>query len=105
MKQQVEMAKMEQKERELELKDKINERDNEVLIILKTMELNASKDDGGIKEPSEKEKEELRLKIKELDRRFNLDKEKLEFEKTKHKEDNDLKNKISIRQHANRNKQ
>lgn len=39
---------------------------------------------------------------RQFDEKLRLDKEKLDFEKTKHKEDNALKDKISLRQQRNR---
>ena len=41
--------------------------------------------------------------IKEFDAKLKLDREKFEFEKRKHSEDNALKDKISKRQSMNKN--
>lgn len=97
------IAQMEisQKQAELEQKEQANIRDNEVKLMIASMQV--EKDSDGIKEPefSEESKANLREKIREFDEKLKLEKEKLEFEKRKHKEDNILKEKISKRSKVN----
>lgn len=97
------IAQMEisQKQAELEQKEQANIRDNEVKLMIASMQV--EKDSDGIKEPefSEESKANLKEKIREFDEKLKLEKEKLEFEKRKHKEDNILKDKISKRSKVN----
>ena len=97
------IAQMEisQKQAELEQKEQANIRDNEVKLMIASMQV--EKDSDGIKEPefSEESKANLKEKIREFDEKLKLEKEKLEFEKRKHKEDNILKEKISKRSKVN----
>lgn len=97
------IAQMEisQKQVELEQKEQANIRDNEVKLMIASMQV--EKDSDGIKEPefSEESKANLKEKIREFDEKLKLEKEKLEFEKRKHKEDNILKEKISKRSKVN----
>lgn len=97
------IAQMEisQKQAELEQKEQANIRDNEVKLMIASMQV--EKDSDGIKEPefSEESKANLKEKIREFDEKLKLEKEKLEFEKKKHKEDNILKEKISKRSKVN----
>ena len=97
------IAQMEisQKQAELEQKEQANIRDNEVRLMIASMQV--EKDSDGIKEPefSEESKANLKEKIREFDEKLKLEKEKLEFEKRKHKEDNILKEKISKRSKVN----
>ena len=91
MQQQVEMAKLEQE-------NMLNERDNETKIIVAqiaaSIKAQEGQEDGGIQEPmSEEAKEKLRESIRQFDARLALDKERLEFDKTKAQTDARLKEK------------
>ena len=95
-KAQLEQAKMQQE-------DALNQRDNETKILI--AQINASnKEEDGVIEPefSEEAKANLLEKMRQFDERLKLDKEKLAFDKDKHREDNQLKDKISLRQAKNR---
>ena len=93
---QAAQAEMEQKERQ-------NIRDNETKVLVAEIQAEAWDDwNDGVGEPDDaNSKAELAEKMRQFDEKIKLDREKFEFEKIKHKEDNALKDKISIRQ-ANR---
>ena len=92
---QIEQAKMQQE-------DNINQRDNETKILI--AQINASSKEESIEEPefSEEAKANLLEKIREFDEKLKLDRDKLAFEKTKHSEDNQLKERISNKQLRNK---
>lgn len=71
------------KEADMQLKDKMNQRDNETKIIVATISAQSSKTDDGIQEPevSEESKANLMQKMKEFDEKMKLEREKLAFEK------------------------
>ena len=91
--ERIAQMEMSQKQAELDQKEQANIRDNEVKLMIASMQV--EKDSDGIKEPefSEESKANLKEKIREFDEKLKLEKEKLEFEKRKHKEDNILKEK------------
>lgn len=89
--QQIAQMQSQDKQAELQLKDLLNQRDNETQILLKTLELQDKEGDGIIEDPSRKE--ELEAKIREMDRRFQLDSDKFAFEKQTKKEELRLKEK------------
>lgn len=99
--ERIAQMEMSQKQAELDQKEQANIRDNEVKLMIASMQV--EKDSDGIKEPefSEESKANLKEKIREFDEKLKLEKEKLEFEKRKHKEDNILKEKISKRSKVN----
>lgn len=99
--ERIAQMEMSQKQAELEQKEQANIRDNEVKLMIASIQV--EKDSDGIKEPefSEESKANLKEKIREFDEKLKLDKEKLEFERRKHKEDNLLKEKISKRSKVN----
>ena len=94
---QAKQAEMEQKERQ-------NIRDNETKVLVAEIQAEAWDDwNDGVGEPDDaNSKAELQEKMRQFDEKIKLDREKFEFEKVKHKEDNALKDKISARQAANR---
>lgn len=95
-KAQLEQAKMQQE-------NALNQRDNETKILI--AQINASnKEEDGVIEPefSEEARANLLEKMRQFDERLKLDREKLAFDKDKHREDNQLKDKISLRQAKNR---
>lgn len=86
-KSQMEQAKMQQE-------DVLNQRDNETKILI--AQINASsKEEDGIIEPeySQEAKDKLMENIRQFDERIKLDRERLEFDKSKAKEDARLKEK------------
>ena len=89
-KAQLEQAKMQQE-------DELNQRDNETKILI--AQLNANNSYEG--DNSEDDKNTLLEKIREFDEKLKLDRDKLDFEKAKHKEDLALKDRISLRQNNN----
>ena len=93
---QTEQAKMEQE-------DLLNQRDNETKILIATINAE-NKDQANVEIPefSEEARANLLEKMRQFDETIKLDREKFEFEKNKHKEDNQLKDKISLRQSKNR---
>lgn len=100
MQMQQQQAEMEaqMKQADMQLKDQMNMRDNETKIIVATISANSNQD--GIEEPeySEEAKANLMEKMRQFDQKLKLEKDKLSFEKQKHREDNALKDKISQRQ-------
>ena len=108
MQAQLQQAKMEQEY-------KMNSENNETKIIVAEINSQAEADrlammnnDDGIEEPefTEEARANLLEKMREFDQRLKLDREKLGFEKKKHKEDLAMKDQISKRQakKANQNK-
>lgn len=89
--QQIAQMQSQDKQAELQLKDLLNQRDNETQILLKTLEMQDTEGDGIIEDPNRKQ--ELEAKIKEMDRRFQLDSDKFDFEKQTKKEELRLKEK------------
>ena len=89
--QQIAQMQSQDKQAELQLKDLLNQRDNETQILLKTLELQDNEGDGIVEDPTKTK--ELEAKIKEMDRRFQLDSDKFDFEKQSKKEELRLKEK------------
>lgn len=74
------------KEADMQLRDQINQRDNETKIVVATIAANAKAQEGdGIEEPvfSEEAKANLMEKMRQFDKRLQLDKERLAFDKQK----------------------
>ena len=91
----------------MEQEYKMNSENNETKIIVAEINSQAEADrlalmnhDDGIEEtePSEEARANLLEKMREFDQKLKLDREKLTFEKKKHKEDLALKDQISKRQ-------
>lgn len=74
---QLEQAKMQQE-------DTLNQRDNETKVLITQMQL-ASKEDDDIQEPeySQEAKDKLLESIRQFDKRLKLDRDRLEFDKSK----------------------
>lgn len=84
------------KEADMQLRDQMNQRDNETKIVVATIAANAKAQEGdGIEEPvfSEEAKANLMEKMRQFDKRLQLDKERLAFDKQKAKTDAELKRK------------
>lgn len=93
----------EQKQAELQQKEQANIRDNETRILVAQISAQARNTDpegDGIapEEYSQEAKDKLAQQIKEFDEKMKLEWSKFNFEKQKHSEDNELKDKISRRQ-------
>ena len=101
--QQKANMEMQQKQAELQQKEQANIRDNETKIMIAQMQANKEVEDG-IQEPefSEEAKANLLEKIREFNEKLKLDREKLEFEKSKAKTDARLKEKQINKQSINR---
>ena len=92
--QQQAQAALEQKQMELQLKDQMNQRDNETKILIANIQANSNPEDG-IEEPeySQEAKDNLMEKMREFDAKLKLDRERLAFDKDKAKTDARLKEK------------
>lgn len=97
MKQELEMQKLQQE-------DQLNERDNETKILIAQIGARSKmSDDDGIQEPmSEAEREKLKQQIHEFNTKMQLERDKLSFEKEKHQDDVDIKNRQITIQKANK---
>lgn len=82
------------KQEELRIKEDANIRDNETKLLI--AQLGNSIQDG-INEPAIEYKEELKEKIRQFNERLKLDKDKLSFEKNKHKEELAIKKQANVR--------
>lgn len=101
--QQIAQMQTEQKQAELQQKEQANIRDNETRILVAQISAQARNTDpegDGIapEEYSQEAKDKLAQQIKEFDEKMKLEWSKFNFEKQKHSEDNELKDKISRRQ-------
>lgn len=93
--QQIAQMQQQQKQVEMQLEDSLNQRDNETRIVVATIN-SQSRQDGtqdGIVEPSEAERQSLQEKIRQFDERLKLDRERLDFDKSKSREELKLKKK------------
>lgn len=95
---QQQQAQMEaqMKEADMQLRDQMNIRDNETKVLVATISANSkSQEDDGIQEPefSEEAKAKLMENMRQFDERLKLDRERLEFDKSKAKVDAELKRK------------
>ena len=87
LKQQTEMAKMQQE-------DMLNQRDNDTKILIAT--INAQNKDVSVEMPEDKsmsegERAKLDEQIREFDKKHDLDRQRLEFDKEKANKDAELK--------------
>ena len=83
------------KEAEMQLKDQMNQRDNETKILVATISANSNQENDGIQEQpfSEEARANLIEKMRQFDEKMKLDRERLELDKYKSKEDIRLKEK------------
>lgn len=102
LQQQDMQQRAQQVEAQMEQQDKLNQRDNETKVLIAQIQAEAKNNDGVDEVASEEAKANLLEKIRQFDETIKLDREKLAFEKDKHREDNQLKDKISLRQSKNR---
>ena len=80
----------------MQLKDTMNQRDNETKILVATISANSNQEsDDGIQEQpfSEEARANLLEKMRQFDQKMKLDREKLELDKYKSREDIKLKEK------------
>lgn len=117
LQQQQQLAQMEQQTRqqEMQFKDQLNQRDNETKIAVaeinsqaemailqlknRMTEMDQLEQDGiNPDEYSQEAKDKLMEQMRQFDAKLKHDKDKLAFEKQKHKEDNELKERISNKQ-------
>ena len=79
----------------MQLKDQMNQRDNETKILVATISANSNQENDGIQEQpfSEEARANLIEKIRQFDEKMKLDRERLELDKYKSKEDIRLKEK------------
>ena len=79
----------------MQLKDQLNQRDNETKIIVATISAQSSMTEDGIHEPefSEEAKAKLLENMRQFDERLKLDKERLAFDRDKARTDAELKRK------------
>jgi len=86
------------KQQELQSKETMNQRDNEVKLLIAQMQhVNGVEDGIDVSEYSQKDKEELREKIRQFDEKIKLEKEKLSFEKEKSSKELSIKEKVANR--------
>lgn len=98
MKQELEMQKLQQE-------NQLNERDNETKILIAQIGARSKMNDSddGIQEPmSEVEREKLKEQVRQFNKKLELDREKLSFEREKHQDDVDIKNRQISVQKANK---
>ena len=86
------------KQQELQSKETMNQRDNEVKLLIAQMQhVNDVEDGIDVSEYSQKDKDELREKIRQFDEKIKLEKEKLSFEKEKSSKELSIKEKVANR--------
>ena len=104
LEQQKIQAQAQLQEAQMQQQDIMNQRDNDTRLLVAQINANSKQQDmisDGIAEPeemSENERESLREKIREFDAKIDLDRRRLEFDKSKHNDD------IAVKKMAIRNK-
>lgn len=93
LKAQQEQVQMEaqMKEAEMQLKDTMNQRDNETKILIAGMSSQSQEDGIQEQEFSEEARANLLEKMRQFDERLKLDRERLDFDKSKARTDAELK--------------
>ena len=87
------LSEAQMKEAEMQQQDMLNQRDNDTKLLIAQINAVQKERDvvtDGIIEPemmNENERETLREKIREFDAKLSLDKQRLEFDKDKHKDE------------------
>ena len=86
MQMQIEQAKMQQE-------DMLNQRDNETKIIIATINAESKQvtEDDGIVEMTEEQREKFKESVRQFNAKLDLEKERLDFDKSKAKTDAELK--------------
>ncbi len=106
MEQQKMRAEAQAKEADMQLKDQLNQRDNETKIVVATISAqSAMNSNDGIQEPefSEESRAKLLESMRQFDKRLQLDRDRLNFDKDKARVDAELKSK-QINKSTNSNK-
>lgn len=104
LEQQKIQAQAQLQEAQMQQQDIMNQRDNDTRLLVAQISANSKQQDmmsDGIAEPeemSENERESLREKIREFDAKIDLDRKRLEFDRSKHNDD------IAVKKMAIRNK-
>ena len=97
--QQVESMRLQNLQSERELKDKLNQRDNDIKVLLKQMELNSVVDEEEVVETenySQETRDKLLQDMIKFDKEMALKREQLSLQKEIHKDDVSLKEKDLI---------
>lgn len=95
------------KEAEMQLKDVLNQRDNETKVLVATISAGANQQqDDGIVEPefSEEAKAKLKESMRQFDEKIKLDRERLSLDREKAKTDAELKRKALNKKPTNSTK-
>ena len=94
LQQQEMQARVQQEQLEMQLKDQLNQRDNETKILIASMSANANQDDG-VEEPvySQEAKDKLMESMRQFDARLKLDRDRLNFDREKAQREIKLKEK------------
>ena len=93
LEQQKMQAEAQLQQAQMEHEDIMNQRDNDTRMLVAQINANSKQTEAatdGIQEPemmSENERESLREKIREFDAKLSLDKQRLDFDKNKHKDE------------------
>lgn len=93
MQQQQMQMEAQQREADMQLKDSMNQRDNETKVLVATISAGSQEDGVQAPEFTEEARANLMEKIRQFDERLKLDKERLEFDKKKAETDARLKEK------------
>jgi hypothetical protein len=77
----------------MQQEDMLNQRDNETKIIIATLNAEAKQmpEDDGIVEMTEEQREKFKESVRQFNAKLDLEKERLDFDKSKAKTDADLK--------------
>ena len=109
LEQQKIQAQAQMKETEMQQQDMLNQRDNDTKLLIAQINAVQKERDvvtDGIIEPEmmdENERENLREKIREFDAKLSLDKQRLEFDKDKHKDEIAVKRMAAKKKTSNSN--
>lgn len=92
MQQQQLQAEAQARDADMQLKDQLNQRDNETKILVATISAQSNQEDG-IQEPeyTQEAKDKLMENMRQFDEKMKLEREKLNFQKTKSRDDNAIK--------------
>ena len=90
--QQIEQAKLQEKQMEMQMQDMLNQRDNETKVLVATIQAEArvrdDNDGDGINpEYSPEAKEKLLESMRQFDAKLQLERDKFNFDKKKHEDD------------------
>lgn len=103
---QQEQAQMQKEtaEEEMKLRDTLNQRDNDVKLMIARIQATSQVEDDGIQTPewSEEARATHMEKMREFDQKLNFEKEKLQYDKQKTKKDQELKEKQINKMHKSK---